>query len=169
MCLPSLLQSIRGEETVNVNKPSPVSPQLTARSGQSAQLVQGTHCIWTHVNLHSDFVHPCKGYNHHVIAAWFHSKSEGDITCICLRWLSRLRGWTVAEIFRLSGVMSRCSLLQASQETVMLILLMGRIYDVCRWDGLGAMIYIPSLIKIGSDFQKLVGRINIQTGSKIIS
>jgi hypothetical protein len=33
------LQSIRGDETVNVNKPSPVSPQLTARSGQSAQLV----------------------------------------------------------------------------------------------------------------------------------
>jgi hypothetical protein len=31
-----LLQSIRGDETVNVNKPSPVSPQLTARSGQSA-------------------------------------------------------------------------------------------------------------------------------------
>jgi hypothetical protein len=27
------LQSIRGDETVNVNKPSPVSPQLTARSG----------------------------------------------------------------------------------------------------------------------------------------
>jgi hypothetical protein len=49
------LQTIRGDETVNVNKPSPVSPQLTARSGQSAQLVQVTHCIRTHVNLHSDF------------------------------------------------------------------------------------------------------------------
>jgi hypothetical protein len=55
------LQSIRGDETVNVNKPSPVSPQLTARSGQSAQLVQGTHCIRTHGNLHSDFGHPCNG------------------------------------------------------------------------------------------------------------
>jgi hypothetical protein len=31
------LQSIREDETVNVNKPSPVSPQLTARSAQSAQ------------------------------------------------------------------------------------------------------------------------------------
>jgi hypothetical protein len=38
-----------------------VSPQLTGRSGQSAQLVQGTHCIRTHVNLHSDFGHPCNG------------------------------------------------------------------------------------------------------------
>jgi hypothetical protein len=37
------LQSIRKDETVNVNKPSPVSPQLRARSGQSAQLVQVTH------------------------------------------------------------------------------------------------------------------------------
>jgi hypothetical protein len=55
------LQSIRGDETVNVNKPSPVSPQLTARSGQRAQLVQCTHCIPTHVNLHSDFGHPCNG------------------------------------------------------------------------------------------------------------
>jgi hypothetical protein len=53
------LQSIRVDETVNVNKPSPVSPQLTARSGQGAQLVQVTHCILTHVNLHSDFGHPC--------------------------------------------------------------------------------------------------------------
>jgi hypothetical protein len=33
---------------------------------------------------------------HHVIAAWFHSKSEGDITCICLRWLSGLREWTIS-------------------------------------------------------------------------
>jgi hypothetical protein len=56
-----LLQSIRGDETVNVNKLSPMSPQLTARSGQSAQLVQCTHCIRTHVNLHSDFGHPCNG------------------------------------------------------------------------------------------------------------
>jgi hypothetical protein len=55
------LQSIRGDETVNVNKPSPVSPQLTARSGQRAQLVQGTHYIRTHVNLYSDFGHPCNG------------------------------------------------------------------------------------------------------------
>jgi hypothetical protein len=55
------LQSIRGDETVNVNKPSPVSPQLTARSGQSAQLVQGTHCIRKYVNLHSAFGHPCNG------------------------------------------------------------------------------------------------------------
>jgi hypothetical protein len=55
------LQSIRGDETVNVNKPSPVSPQLTARSGQSAQLVQCPHCIRTHVNMHSDFGHPCNG------------------------------------------------------------------------------------------------------------
>jgi hypothetical protein len=57
----SLYKSIRGDETVNVNKPSPVSTQLTARSGQSAQLVQGIHCIRTHVNLHSDFGHPCNG------------------------------------------------------------------------------------------------------------
>jgi hypothetical protein len=56
-----LMQSIRGDETVNVNKPSPVSPQLTARSGQSAQLVQCTHCIRTHVNPHSDFGHLCNG------------------------------------------------------------------------------------------------------------
>jgi hypothetical protein len=34
---PCNLQSIRGDETVNINKPSPMSPQLTARSGQSAQ------------------------------------------------------------------------------------------------------------------------------------
>jgi hypothetical protein len=45
----------------SVNKPSPVSPQLTARSGQSAHLLQRTHCIRTHVNLHSDFGHPCNG------------------------------------------------------------------------------------------------------------
>jgi hypothetical protein len=56
-----LLQSIHGDETVNVNKPSPVSQQLPARSGQRAQLVQGTHCIRTQVNLHSDFGHPCNG------------------------------------------------------------------------------------------------------------
>jgi hypothetical protein len=30
-----------------------------------------------------------------MIAAWFHSKSEGDTTCICLLWLSRLREWTI--------------------------------------------------------------------------
>jgi hypothetical protein len=53
----SSLQSIRRDETVNVNKPSSMSPQLTARSGQSAQLVQCTHCIRTH----SDFGHPCIG------------------------------------------------------------------------------------------------------------
>jgi hypothetical protein len=45
----------------SVNKGSPASPQLTARSGQSAQLIQCTHCIRTHVNLHLDFGHPCKG------------------------------------------------------------------------------------------------------------
>jgi hypothetical protein len=39
----------------SVNKASPSAPQLTARSGQSAQLVQCTHCIRTHVNLHSDW------------------------------------------------------------------------------------------------------------------
>jgi hypothetical protein len=55
------LLSIRGDKTVNVNKPSPVSPQVTARSGQSAQLVQGTHCIRTHVNLHLHVGHPCNG------------------------------------------------------------------------------------------------------------
>jgi hypothetical protein len=55
------LQSIRGDETVNVNKPSPVSPQLTAKSGQRAPLVKCTYCIRTHVNLHSDFGHPCNG------------------------------------------------------------------------------------------------------------
>jgi hypothetical protein len=55
------IQSIRGDETVNVNKPSTVSPQLPARSGQRAQLIQGIRCIWTHVNLHSDFGHPCNG------------------------------------------------------------------------------------------------------------
>jgi hypothetical protein len=31
------------------------------------------------------------------MVAWFHSKSEGDITCICLRWLSRLREWTIVK------------------------------------------------------------------------
>jgi hypothetical protein len=55
------LYSIRGDETVSVNKASPVSPQLTARSGQSALLVQCTHCIRTHVNLHLDFGHPYIG------------------------------------------------------------------------------------------------------------
>jgi hypothetical protein len=55
------LQSIRGDDTVNVNKPSPVLPQLTARSGQRAELVQVTHCIRTHVNMHADFGHPCNG------------------------------------------------------------------------------------------------------------
>jgi hypothetical protein len=45
----------------SVNKASPASPQLTARMGQSAQLVQCTRCIRTHVNLHSDFGHPCNG------------------------------------------------------------------------------------------------------------
>jgi hypothetical protein len=55
------LKSIRRDETVNVNKPSPVSPQLTARSGQSTQLVLCTHCIRTLVNLHSDVGHPCNG------------------------------------------------------------------------------------------------------------
>jgi hypothetical protein len=89
------IQSIRGDETVSVNKASPASPQLTARSRQSAQLLQCTHCIRMHVNLHSDFAPPLQRYTHHVIAAWFHSKSEGDIMCICLRWLSRLREWTI--------------------------------------------------------------------------
>jgi hypothetical protein len=55
------LKSIRGDERVSVNKACPASPQLTARSGQSAQLVQCTHCIRTHVNLHSDFGHPSNG------------------------------------------------------------------------------------------------------------
>jgi hypothetical protein len=41
------LQSIPGDETVNVNKPSPVSPQLTARSGQSAQLVPPQLRAWS--------------------------------------------------------------------------------------------------------------------------
>jgi hypothetical protein len=40
-----LLQSIRGDETVNVNKPSPVSPQLIARSGQSVQFSVLTVCV----------------------------------------------------------------------------------------------------------------------------
>jgi hypothetical protein len=34
---------------------------------------------------------------------------------------------------------------------------MGRIYKVCRWDGSGAMIYMPSFIKTGSGIQKLTG------------
>jgi hypothetical protein len=55
------LYSIRGDGTVSVNKASLASSQLTARSGQSAQLVQCTRCIRTHVNLHSDFGHPCNG------------------------------------------------------------------------------------------------------------
>jgi hypothetical protein len=45
----------------SVNKASPMSPQLTARSGQSAQLVQCTHCIRMHFNLHLDFGHPYNG------------------------------------------------------------------------------------------------------------
>jgi hypothetical protein len=32
-----------------------------------------------------------------MIAAWFHSKSEEDIRCVCLRWLSRLREWTIGR------------------------------------------------------------------------
>jgi hypothetical protein len=32
-----------------------------------------------------------------MIAAWFHSKSEGDTTCICLRGHSRLREWTIGS------------------------------------------------------------------------
>jgi hypothetical protein len=40
---------------------------------------------------------PLQRYTRHVIAAWFHSKSEGDTTCICLRWLSRLREWTIVK------------------------------------------------------------------------
>jgi hypothetical protein len=36
-----------------------------------------------------------------------------------------------------------------------LVLLMGGIYGVRRWDGL-SMIYVPSFIKIGSDIQKLL-------------
>jgi hypothetical protein len=42
------LQSICGVERVSINTASPASPQLTARSGQSAQF-QCTHCIRTHV------------------------------------------------------------------------------------------------------------------------
>jgi hypothetical protein len=45
----------------SVNKASPASPQLTARSGQSAQLLQCTHYIRMYVNLHSDIGHPCNG------------------------------------------------------------------------------------------------------------
>jgi hypothetical protein len=56
--LPSIVHSRRRD---SVNKSSPASPQLTARSGQSAQLLQCTHCIRMHVNLHSDIGHPCNG------------------------------------------------------------------------------------------------------------
>jgi hypothetical protein len=45
----------------SVNKASPASPPLTLRSGLSAQLVQCTRCIRTHVNLHLDFGHSCNG------------------------------------------------------------------------------------------------------------
>jgi hypothetical protein len=58
---PEFKSTVHSRRRDRVNKPSPVSPQLTARNGQSAQLVQGTHCIRTHVNLHSDFGHPCNG------------------------------------------------------------------------------------------------------------
>jgi hypothetical protein len=34
---------------------------------------------------------------------------------------------------------------------------MGRIYEARRWDGSGAMTYIPSFIRIVSDIQKLMG------------
>jgi hypothetical protein len=37
--------------------------------------------------------------------------------------------------------------------------LMGRIYEISVEMGSGAMIYIPSLINIGSEIQKLMGRI----------
>jgi hypothetical protein len=33
---------------------------------------------------------------------------------------------------------------------------MGGIYEVCHSDGLCAMIYIPSFVKIGSDTQKVI-------------
>jgi hypothetical protein len=56
-----ILAIVHSRRRDSVNKASPVSSQLTARSGQSAHLVQCTRCIWTHFNLHLDFGHPCKG------------------------------------------------------------------------------------------------------------
>jgi hypothetical protein len=45
---------------------------------------------------------------------------------------------------------------------------MGRIYKVCRWDGLNAMTYsyIPSFINIGSAIQKLIGGIHRHTDTQ---
>jgi phosphatidylinositol kinase/protein kinase (PI-3 family) len=37
----------------------------------------------------------------------------------------------------------------------------GRVYELSR--GSGAMIYVPSFIKIGSAIEKLIGRIHIET------
>jgi hypothetical protein len=43
----------------------------------------------------------------------------------------------------------------------------GRIYAVCRWDGLRRHIYISYFIKIGSGIQKLTGGIHRQHGDLI--
>jgi hypothetical protein len=96
------LQSIRGDETVNVNKPSPVSPQLTARSGQNAELVQCTHCIRTHVNLHSDFGHPCKGTRFTWSLHDFILRAN-EISRAFVYDDSRLREWTVVTCSSLTS------------------------------------------------------------------
>jgi hypothetical protein len=46
---------------------------------------------------------------------------------------------------------------------------MGEIYEVAVELGSGAMIYIPSFIKIGSAIQKLIGGIHRYTYSMVIS
>jgi hypothetical protein len=45
--------------------------------------------------------------------------------------------------------------------------LMGGIYEVCRWMGSGAMLYIPSFIKISSGIQKLIREDNREEGDCI--
>jgi hypothetical protein len=44
---------------------------------------------------------------------------------------------------------------------------MGGIYEVCCEDGLGAMIYIPNFMKVGSAIQKLMEGIQSQHGDRI--
>jgi hypothetical protein len=44
---------------------------------------------------------------------------------------------------------------------VMVVLLMGGIYELRHWDGVGCY-DIPSFMKIGSGIQKLIGEIHMQ-------
>jgi hypothetical protein len=39
----------------------------------------------------------------------------------------------------------------------MLVLLMGEIYEICRWDAPGVLIYKRRFIKIGSGFRNMSG------------